>query len=312
MTKRNLEDFRLNQFFSTYLAILSLPNQPKFEMAYNSYSIHAFYNTSDDIKDLENSKKYVNNGRNVLPCISLWFLALESFTNSICKLIALKKSDNISKIVKLDITSRLTYILNSLNYDEVAIKNLGIYGRINEFKMFRNELFHDRNFGNHLQLKKTKFSTNPQLSNQIDVFQSLLIYLEVLSLLRFVIPGIDLMPNISIGNSKILHYDKLDILYNDYLLEYFKRTLQKHNLKTELETSINNFPSLNSSSFFNKGEIVVVARVEQEEKFNYSLNQTNTNIGQSIYENIISNYKLPDGHSSGLNFIVDWNDFKNF
>lgn len=312
MIKKNIEDFRLNEFFGTYLIILSLPNKPKFEMAYNSYSINGFYSTSDDIKDLENSNKYVNNGRNVLSCISFWFLALESFTNCICKVVALKKSDNINDLVKLDITSRLTYILNSLNYDELSIKKSGIYGRINEFKMFRNELFHDRNFGNHLQFKKTKFSPNPQLSNQVDVLQSLIIYLEVLMLLRFVIPGIDLMPNISIGNSKIFRYDKLDRLYNDFLLDHFKKTLQKHNLETELETSISHFTSLSSSLFFSKGEVVVIERVKQEDKFNYPLNQSYTDISKSIYENIISNYNLPDGHNSGLNFIIEWNDFKNF
>lgn len=312
MLKKNIEEFRLNEFFGTYLTILSLPNQPKFEMAYNLYSINGFYSTSDDIRDLENSKKYVNNGRNVLSCISFWFLALESFTNCICKVVALKKSDNINNLVKLDITSRLTYILNSLNYDELLIKQTGLYGRINEFKMFRNELFHDRNFGNYLQFNKTKFSPNPQLSNQTDIFQSLIIYLEVLSLLRFVIPGIDLMPNISIGNSKFFHYDKLDRLYNDFLLDYFKKSLQKHDLKTELKTSISHFTSLSSSSFFSKGEVVIMERTKQEEKFDYPLNQSDTNIGQSIYQNIINEYNLPDGHTSGLNFIIDWNDFKNF
>ena len=154
-----------------------------------------------------------------MPCISLWFLALESFVNSLCKVASLIKDDNFKEIAKQDLSSRLTYAIISLNYNEIEIKKSGIYNRINEFKTFRNELFHDRNIGSEVVLKKTNFSTNPILSNQVDVFQSLIIYLEVALLFRFSIPGLDLMPNISIGNSSVFHFDKLDILYNEYLVK---------------------------------------------------------------------------------------------
>ena len=120
MTERHLEDFRLNQFFETYLMVMSLPDHPRFEMTYNTYSIHGFYNTTDDLNDLENSKNYINNGRKVLPCISLWFLALESFVNSLCKVASLIKDDNFKEIAKQDLSSRLTYAIISLNYPNLV------------------------------------------------------------------------------------------------------------------------------------------------------------------------------------------------
>lgn len=308
MTERHLEDFRLNQIFETYLMIMSLPDHPRFEMTYNTYSIHGFYNTSDDLNDLENSKNYINNGRKVLPCILLWFLALESFINSLCKVASLIKDDNFKEVAKQDLSNRLTYAITSLTYNEVEIKKSGIYNRINEFKTFRNELFHDRNIGSEVVLKKTNFSTNPILSNQVDVFQSLIIYLEVALLFRFSIPGLDLMPNISIGNSNIFHFDKLDTLYKEYLVKYLQANLNKHGLTTKLDLSIDQFPSLPPSTLFSKGEVVVIGRVEQEEKFKHPLNQTDTSLGRTLYHNQVKSYNLPDGHTGNLNFVVDWPD----
>ncbi len=307
--KKNLEYFRLNEYLGTYLFLNNNRIEDKFEMSYNDYSIHAFYSTSDDLSDLENEKNFINNGRRTVISISLWFLALESFINSICKITCLAKSIDFKPISKKDLGSRLTFLIDTLKYDELTIKKTGIYGRINEFKQFRNELFHDRNLQNEIEFKKTNFSSVPLKSNQVDTFQALLIYLEVALLFRYCIPGIDLMPNISIGNSQVLHFDKLDILYKNYLANYFKEILGKHNLSTDLDLSITDYTALRVSTIFIEGEIGVMGRIEQAEEFKYPINQLKTQIGQNIYHKIINDYNLPTGHTSGLNFIIDWPSF---
>ena len=117
------------------------------------------------------------------------------------------------------------------------------------------------------------------------------------------------MPNISIGNSHVLHFDKLDILYKKYLTRYFEEILSKHKLSTELKLEITDYTSLESSEIFTEGEIAVMERIEQAEEFKFPINQTTTQIGRDIYHKIVNDYNLPNGHTSGLNFIIDWPSF---
>jgi|JI10StandDraft_1071094.scaffolds.fasta_scaffold52312_2 hypothetical protein len=307
--KKNIEHFRLNEYLGTYLFVNNGRLEDKVEMTFNDYAMHAFYSTSDDIADLENEKNFINNGRRTIISISLWFLALESYVNNICKITCLAKGKDFKALSKLDLGSRLTFLIQALEYDEIKIKQTGLYSRINEFKQFRNELFHDRNFQHELEFKKTRFSTIPFKSNQADTFQALLITLEVILLFRYCIPGIDLMPNISIGNSSILHFDKLEELYNKYLRVYFKETLSKHNLFTELNLDTDQFLLLEPSAFFIEGEIGVMERIEQADEFKHDINQATTSIGRSLYQKILSDYNLPAGHASGLNFVINWPKF---
>ena len=53
---RNLEDFRLNEYLTPYLVLLANGPDTKVEMSYNTYAIHAFYSTTEDIKDLESQQ----------------------------------------------------------------------------------------------------------------------------------------------------------------------------------------------------------------------------------------------------------------
>lgn len=304
-----IEDFRLNEYLLVYFALLSDSKSPKIELTFNNYALHGFYSTSEDINDLENGKTFINNGRKSLLSISLWYLSLESYINSICKITSLVNGTESEPIINMDISSRLNYLLKTLGYDELSIKKSGIYNRVNEFRQFRNEIFHDRNIGDEIKFKKANFSTIPTQSNQVDIFQSMKIFIEVATLFRYSIPGLDLMPNISIGNANVLHFEKLDVLYLKYLKPYFENTLKKLNLKTKLDLEIHNFNSLSPSNLFNVGEIVIITRIEQEEKFSMPLEIVKTNIGKDLYHKIISEYNLPDGHTSGLNFTVDWPDF---
>lgn len=306
---KHLEDFRHNEYLATYLMLMSDAANPKVEMTYNEYAMHGFYSLSDDISDLENEKNFVNNGRRTLPSIALWYLSFEAFINSLCKIVSYVFDKDPQLQIKKDIGSRLNYLFTELGYDENEIKKTGLYNRVNEFRQFRNELFHDRNVGDEIPFKKTNFSSIPVFSNQVDTFQAAIITIEVMTLFRYSIKGLDLMPNISIGNSKILHFDKLDTLYLKYLKPYFEKVLLKHKLLTKLSLDISTFKSLPPNKLIFQGEIVVIGRIEQEDKFKYPLDTTTTSIGRDLYTQIVQSYNLPNGHISGLNFIVDWQDF---
>ena len=58
-----------------------------------------------------------------------------------------------------------------------------------EFKTFRNEIFHDRIFNSEVTFNKTKFSSIPYLANQVDIVQSSVIALEIFEAFRFVYAG---------------------------------------------------------------------------------------------------------------------------
>lgn len=304
-----LEAFRHNDYLATYFMLMSDSTNPKVEMTYNDYAIHGFYSLSDDINDLENEKNFVNNGRRTLPSIALWYLSFEAFINSLCKIVSYVFDKDPQAQIKKDIGSRLNYLFTELGYDENEIKKTGLYNRINEFRQFRNELFHDRNVGDEIVFKRTSFSSIPVFSNQVDTFQAVIITIEVMTLFRYSVKGLDLMPNISIGDFKILHFDKLDTLYLRYLKPFFERVLSKHNLYTRLNLDITNFESLPPNEKIQQGEIAVIGRIEQEETFKYQLNEATTSLGKDLYSQIVQGYNLPHGHVSGLNFIVDWDGF---
>lgn len=223
-----------------------------------------------------------------------------------CKVVSYVFGKDPNLPIKKDICSRLNFLFTELKYDESKIRKLGIYNRVNEFRQFRNELFHDRNTGEEIKFKKTKFSSLPVFSNQVDTFQAFLIFIEVVILFRYSFKGLDIMPNTPIGSSNIMYFDKLDNLYNKYLKPYFEQTLLKQNLETKINLNINSFISLPPNDPIYQGEIVIVSRIKQDIKFEHSLNQTITSMGKDLYFKIVESYNTTDDHFKSLNFVLDW------
>jgi len=306
---RFLEDFRLNKYLVPYLALQKYGPDEAIEMSYNIYSIHAFYSTMEDIKDLENQASFVNNGRRSNVSISLWFLALESLVNCLCKAVCLKEGkDFAGELSGKSVGKRLGFLLDTFPVEGEKMRKSGLLSRINEFLQFRNEIFHDRNIGESIIFHKTNFSPLPFFSNQVDVFQSLLIFLEVCCALRYVVMHLDLMPNISIGKDRQLIFDKMDNTYLSFLKPYFEQVLNKHELTTGLNLEIDHFfhPLPYSNTYFQAGEILPVFQHQQNEQFVYPLNQNRTSIGVELYQNLVSAANKPADHYDSMNFMLDW------
>lgn len=308
MSKRNLEDFRLDEYLIPHLALSGGNPEDGIEMSYNLYAMHAFYSAYGDIQDLEFQATFVNNGRRSGISIALWFLALESLINCLCKIACIKENIDFSRdLSPKSVSARLEFVLNTYNIDSLILKRAGLITRINEFLQFRNEIFHDRNFGDQIRFQKTNFSPVPFFSNQVDVFQALLIFLETTFALRYAIKELDMMPNVSIGNGQVL-FDKLDIIYNRFLRPYFEKILAKHNLTTQLDLDISRFFSQepNNNDYFKRGEIIPVFRVEQQNKFKHNLSQDKTNFGVELYNQVVTSYQKPMGHNDSMNFMLNW------
>jgi hypothetical protein len=299
-----LEDYRQNDYQLLFLKVLSYSNKPQIELTYNEYSNHGFANTMSDIQDLENQDNFINNGRRNKLSISMWFLALEAYINTLCKVTAIIKQINVDEIIKKEISGRIAFLIKELGYDKMKIQKTGVFNRVNEFREFRNEIFHDRHSGEELKFKKTLFSSIPIRSGQVDVFQSLQIFLEITSLFRYAIPGLDLMPNISIGNKKKIKFEKLDTIYSRLLAPFFQRVLIKRSLTIRLELSCTLY-QLYPSKIFNIGEIIPVQKILQDEKYNIS-NFQKTNMGEELYNLILNS----EESTIGMNFIIDYQNLR--
>lgn len=306
---KNLEDFRLNKYLAPFLALPRFGTDKAVEMSYSIYAIHAFYSTIEDVKDLEQQDTFVNNGRRSNISIALWFLALESFVNCVCKIVCLRQDQNFTKELSTkSISKRLGFLFDTFSVEGEAMRKSGLIARVNEFLQFRNEIFHDRNNGEEIHFHKTNFSSRPFFSNQVDVFQSILIFIEVSCGLRYVINGLDLMANISIGNNEVLIFDKFDNLYNTFLKPFFVQVLAKHELVTNLNLDIDHYyqPAPYSNTFFKIGEVLPVFQRQQETEFIHPLNKEKTAIGAGLYASLIVASGKPIGHNDSMNFSLDW------
>ncbi len=306
---RNLEDFRLNRYLVPYLALQRYGPDKAIEMSYTTYAIHAFYSTIEDIKDLEHQATFVNNGRRSNVSIALWFLALESFVNCVGKMVCLRNGEDFAKDWSAKtVGKRIGFLFDTFPAEGEVMRKSGLIARINEFLQFRNEIFHDRNVGEELVFHKTNFSPRPYFNNQVDVFQALLIFLEVCCGLRYSINALDIMPEISIGNQELLIFDKLDKLYETFLKPYFLRVLTKHDLNTALNLDTKHFyqPEPYSNKYFLQGEILPVFQNQQQSNFIHPLSQKKTSIGETLYNDLIISSGKKAGHYDSMHFIIDW------
>lgn len=127
------------------------------EMSYSIYAIHAFYSKMEDIKDLEQHDAFINNGRRSNVSIALWFLALESFINCICKIICLRQNQNSTKgLSKKSISKRLWFLFDTFEVVGEEMPKSGLIARVNEFVQFRYEIFHDKNIAEEIHFRESR------------------------------------------------------------------------------------------------------------------------------------------------------------
>lgn len=284
-----LEDYRHNELGTAFFILQAKPGH-KVYLSYEHHVTKAFYYTLNDIINLENSKlQSLSSGAQTHSSISFWFLALESYINVLVKLCCLKKGQDFAIFKQQDLNKRLSSLVDLLDLDKKAFNSNRIFAKVNEFCQYRNELFHDRNFGNRIKFDNTDFSEIPFLSNQVDTFQSILIFLEVTKSLRFCIEGLDTMPSAVVKNQEFAAWEKVDYCYNGILKPSLEAALDKHNLSVRLDLNIP-ICAEQKSSLFKKGEILCLLTAEQENHFFVEVNDTPTHYCNEIYHNFLKQY----------------------
>ncbi|WP_319526415.1 hypothetical protein [uncultured Desulfosarcina sp.] len=263
-------------------------------MTYDNYTIKSFYTVCQNIEALESSNVIVNQGNTIIIGLGMLFISLESYINSIIKIACKFQNIDFKKYKKFSLTKRIALIFDMLCIPgKNKFYQTGIMPRLQEFSEFRNEIFHDRSLGNDLDFKKTSFCNLPFLANQVDLIQASSICFEIFSSFRYVYPGIDLMPNIFIKKGETAGYLKFDYLFTNVVVPMFFDTLKKHSLETKIKLpkSIYLLPETN---IIKKGELKVILKATQDEKFNIKIDQNKTEICKSYFENAQKQINITD------------------
>jgi len=250
--------------------------EKKLNLSYLQHAQAAYDYTLRDIQLFEDSFDFVHTGHSVHSAIGLWHMSLESYITTLLKLCCLKKNEDFHKKYKnLDVHKRLSSLLDLLELDKTKFHNSKIFAKIYEFSRFRNELMHDRHFGKALKFDYCQFSGIPAFACQVDAMQCMLITLEVASLLRFAIAGLDTMPPVVVQDGQRVSWEKLDITYNEILRPFFEYALEKHAMQTRLNLKYNDETG-DVSPVFSAGEIECMVVVDQEAKHEIILNDSKT------------------------------------
>lgn len=269
-------------------------DQQKFILTYPNYATKAFYLTYQNIQQLEKSHIKINQGNNTIIAIGLWFLSIEAYINAILKIICISQDKSFLHFKGKDINTRLGAIFNLLEIEPTEFYKSGVFQKFEEFKTFRNEIFHDRTIDGELTFSKTNFSPYPYLANQADTIQAASIAYDFFYALRYIFKSYDLMPNIYIKKEDSFSYVKYDILYLKILKEYFEQVLHKHNLESTSNLNPINF-KLNQDIQELPKRINFCLKSKREEKLNHKPNNEVTLIGNVLFDNIKRNIKIRSG-----------------
>lgn len=282
-----LEDLRKDSIGQIYAWVPKRGNDEssRFLITYPYYSIKAFYFSCQNLEQLEKSKGKINQGNISISAIGLWFLAIEAFVNTLLKIACLFENKDFKEFRGKDIGGRLSLVFDLLAIEKQVFYSSGILPKLEEFKTFRNEVFHDRSFGPEIQFRKTSFSSIPYLANQVDVVQASIISLEIFQAFRFVYPGLDLMPDIFIEKNSSFGFMKYEFLFKEVISPLFTESLNKHNLHTDLVIKPSEI-SLPVSQKFQKGDVHFMIKAFSQEEFFYLANDIETSIGFNLFNKV--------------------------
>jgi hypothetical protein len=256
----------------------------KTPLTYPHFSGLAFYDTADQIRQLEFSNWRISQGNATQTSVGMWFISIEAYINTLLRITCLAMGKSFDSFKTKDFGARIKTLLDILEVDRTPFYK-GPFQRLEEFKRYRNELFHDRTDDQPLEFQKTSFSKNPMYANQVDAMQASIIALEVYEAFRYVLPNIDLMPQIMITKASSFFFFPIDRLYNEMLRPYFEATLSKHSLTSSIDLNIEK-ANLEISPIFQNTEIRIIIKAISDSRFDPPVSKQQTNFGLNLFEKI--------------------------
>lgn len=295
-----LEKLREDDIGTVSAWVPKLGNGPnsKTRLTYPHFSQLAYYYTAQQIEQLELSETIIRQGNSTQTTVGLWFISIESYINSLIRIACLSTGDSFESFKTRDFGARITILFNILKIDRTPFYK-GPFQRLEEFKRYRNELFHDRTNDKPLEFQKTLFSGNPMFANQVDAMQASVIALEIYEAFRYVFPKIDLMPQIMVPKETSFFYLPMDRLYNEVLRPYFDATLSKHALTSSIELNIEKV-NLEVSPIFQSEEIRIIVKVDSGADYVYPPSNKKTNLSHGLLEKIRNEIMFDTEHKFQL------------
>ena len=268
-------------------------------ITYHEYCIKAFYLTCQSVEQLERSKNIISQGTTTIMAVGMWFITIEAFINSLLRIASRVTQSDFADHKTRDIGARLGALVKMLRIRKDVLYRSGIFQRLEEFKTFRNEIFHDRTWEGELAFYKTNFCSVPHLANQVDAIQAAIISLEIFHAFRHVYRGLDLMPDIYVAKEDSFGFVKLDVLYEQLLHPFFAAALEKHSLTTELRLTPT-LIELDVSTVLGAGDVSIIVKAVQAEEFKLPANQADTSIGSDLFKTAQEMITLSPAEQFGL------------
>jgi hypothetical protein len=235
-----------------YILLQGHPNG-KIYLTYDQHATLAFNITFKEICDLENPRKSINlSGAMSVPAIAYWFLTFDSYLNAHLKICCAIKQLNVNKYLNLSVTQKVLSLIDLLEIDKVDFNENEIIGKVHELAQFRNVLFDERYEDKEMIFRKTHYSNYPLHADLNDVFQTILILLEIAERLNHVYPGVRMMPAITLSNSNSTIAEPFNTCFREILLPCFTMASEKQHRQILFNPDIEEYPSSISRKFENK------------------------------------------------------------
>jgi len=298
-----LEDFRNNDLG---MAALLLSTEPplKIHLNYSNYAVFGYDFTSKCLSELENSNDGLNNSLYCFPAICMWHLSIESFIGTLLKILCLRSGMDYQQALALPLHSRYRTVLDILSIPAEKPDEKELVDKLEDFNNLHTNISLDFFDDEKLIYKKANFASFPFFLNQADVLQGMLIVLEVFEKFRFIICGVDLMPNISLltENNHIV-FDKLGTLYTNVISPSVKDILSKHGIKIKLNFT-EKFTNLEVSPLFQTRQVLPIFKAQEDEEYKVDLSKSKTDIISGFHKIFLKKFTGQE-HKFGRNFLSE-------
>ncbi len=246
-----------------------------------------------ELKRLENQKAGVISVKTPLIVVEI-FSMLEKTISTIQQIISISNynyksssieeiNNNIRKLTKninkSKFNNKIKDIFKKTDNEIVDFHKTLEYQKLQELVEYRNNYLH----GNLVpyDVKSFKHSNAVKqyyFSNFVDIIDALNTAVNIISIFRYIIPKIDLMPQIPVYKNNFLFHKPLDAYFEHVIYKAFCLTLKKLNLKTDYEFI--DKPNIKLKTFVPKNKLNIISimkvkRFEHELKFPQIKSKTN-------------------------------------
>lgn len=250
------------------------------------------------LQKLENSKNPpVAYDSELLSIFVNIFISLEQFVNTTHTIVYasivnpdIPENKEAKELFRADFFCTLNKLFKLCDKNSsVNKKNKSINNLLKDLANCRNYIVHG-NFGK-TKINKTRLPSHPMVLNYEDIMEELNIVINLINIFRYILPGLDLMPNVRIIIANTLVYKKLDEYYYKFLVPYFTKIVEKHSLQLTKDFDLwTSCAKQIKKHFYEK--ISVVMYIKPDAECDYEMNKKETMYLQECILNLVGRNRI--------------------